>query len=66
LDLVHPGAVLGHGLAGLLGGDLGGGAVLVGGAQEQDLVAAAAQVAGVKVGGSWEPTRLPRCLMPLM
>jgi hypothetical protein len=50
LNLVHPGAVVGHGLAGLLGGDLGGGAVLVGGAQEQHLVAAGRAVAGVKVG----------------
>ena len=49
LHLVHLGAVLGHRLAGLGGGKLGRGAVLVGGAEEQHLVAPGALVAGEEI-----------------
>ena len=51
LNGVHFGAILGHRFAGLGGGQFGWRAVLVGGAQEQHLVAARTLIAGIKVGG---------------
>ena len=50
LDRVHLGAVFGHRLARLGGGELGGGAVLVGGAEKHHLVAACALVSGKEIG----------------
>ena len=48
---VHLGAELFHRLAGLGGGEFGRGAMFIGGAKEQHLMPAPAQVARVKVGG---------------
>ena len=50
LDRPEPRAIVGHRLAGLGGGELGRGAVLVGGADVEHLVAARPAVAGVDVG----------------
>ena len=50
LNLMHFGAVFRDGLACFGGGKLGGCTVFVRGAEEQNLIAACAQVAGVKVG----------------
>ncbi len=49
LHLVHLGAVVGHRLAGFGGGQFGGRAVFVGGADEHHLVPAGALVAGEQV-----------------
>ena len=51
LDAMHPGAIVGHGLSGLGGGQFGGGAVFVRGADEHDLMAPRPQIAGIEVGG---------------
>ena len=48
---VHFGAELFHRLAGLGGGQLGRGAMFIGGAQKQHFVTAPAQVARIEVGG---------------
>ena len=65
LDLPEPGAVVGDRLAGLGGGELGRGAVLVGGADEQHLVAAGAQVAGVDVGRELAADQVAEVLDPV-
>ena len=65
LHLPEPGAVVGDRLARLGGGELGRGAVLVGGADQQDLVAAGAQVAGVDVGGELAADQVAEVLDPV-
>jgi hypothetical protein len=62
----EPGAVGGDRLAGLGGGELGRGAVLVGGADEHHLVAAGAREAGVDVGRQLGADEVAQCLTPLM
>ena len=65
LDGVHRLAVLGHGLTGLRGGKLGRGAMLVGGADEHDLVTACAHVAGVEIGGKLAAHQIAQMLDPV-
>ncbi len=50
LNLVHFGAIFRDRFARFGGGQFGGGAVFVCGTQEQHLVTARAQIAGVKIG----------------
>ena len=62
LHLVLDPAVLRHLEAGLLGRQLSRGAVLVGGADEQHLLAAEAEVAGVDVGRQLRADEVPQVL----
>ena len=65
LNLVHLGAVVRDGLAGLGGGKLGRGAVFVGGAEKEHLVPAAPQVAGIEVGGKLGAYEIAEVLDPV-
>ncbi len=65
LDLVHLGAVFGHRLAGLGGGQFGGRAVFVGGAEEHHLVPARALVAGIEIGGQLRAHQIAQMLDPV-
>jgi hypothetical protein len=62
LHRVHLGAVLGHGLAGLGGGEFGGRAVLVGGADIEHLMAAGAHEAGVGAAGQHRADQIAQML----
>ncbi len=65
LHLVHLGAIILDRLAGLGGGELGRGAVLVGGADEHDLVAAAAHVAGIEIRRKLASDQIAQMLDPV-
>ena len=65
LNPVHFGAVLGDRLAGLGGGQLGGGAMFVRGAQKQHLVAAGPVVAGKEIGGQLGADEIAQVLDPV-
>ena len=65
LDRPEPRAIVGHRLAGLGGGELGRGAVLVGGADVEHLVAARPAVAGVDVGRELAADQISEVLDPV-
>ena len=65
LDIVHFGAIGLDRFACLGGGEFGGGAVFVGGADEHDLVAARAHVAGEEVGGQLAADEVAEVLDPV-
>ena len=65
LDLVLLGAVVGDAETGRVGGELGRRAVLVGGADEEDVVSAKAHVARVHVGGQHRTDEVAEVLDPV-
>ena len=62
---MHPGAVIGHGLARLGRGQFGGGAVFVGGADEHHLMPHRAVEAGEEVGRQLGADEVPEMLDPV-
>ena len=65
LCLVQFGAVFRHRHTGLCGGKFCGGAMFVGGAKEQHLMAARAQVAGIQIGGQLAANQIAQMLDPV-
>ena len=65
LHFMHLGAVIFDGFTRFGGGQFGGGAMLIRGAEEQDLIAARAHVSGIKIGRKLASDQIAQMLDPV-